>query len=287
MTTVVLAILAICLFVIFLSLKIVPQTENWLVERMGRYSRTLGAGVHIVTPFFDRIAHKENILERQLPVKSVPSITKDNVQIEVKLAILYRVTDASRAWYRIKNIDQAIETIITGIVRSTIGNSDLDDVQSNRRVLSDTIEAEIQHVTEEWGIVLTRVEILDVEVDAETRAAMQLQLNSERTRRALVREAEGKKQAANLAADAELYTAQQQAQAQRVLAEAQAYSVKTIAEAINNGGEAAINFDIKKIQAEAVKTLGSQPAAKIILLPSDLLETLSSVSSVASRLVSK
>ncbi|SFV38101.1 SPFH domain-containing protein [Hyphomicrobium facile] len=284
MTTVVLSILAICLFVIFLSLKIVPQTENWLVERMGRYSRTLSAGVHIVTPFIDRIAHKENILERQLPVKSVPSITKDNVQIEIKLAILYRVTDASRAWYRIKNIDQAIETIITGIVRSTIGNSDLDDVQSNRRVLSDTIEAEIQHVTEEWGIVLTRVEILDVEVDAETRTAMQLQLNAERTRRALVREAEGKKQAANLNADAELYTAQQQAQAQRVLADAQAYTVKTIAEAINNGGEAAINFDIKKIQAEAVKTLGSQPSTKVILLPSDLLETLSSV---ASKLVLK
>lgn len=284
MTTVVLSILAICLFVIFLSLKIVPQTENWLVERMGRYSRTLSAGVHIVTPFIDRIAHKENILERQLPVKSVPSITKDNVQIEIKLAILYRVTDASRAWYRIKNIDQAIETIITGIVRSTIGNSDLDDVQSNRRVLSDTIEAEIQHVTEEWGIVLTRVEILDVEVDAETRTAMQLQLNAERTRRALVREAEGKKQAANLNADAELYTAQQQAQAQRVLADAQAYTVKTIAEAINNGGEAAINFDIKKIQAEAVKTLGSQPSTKLILLPSDLLETLSSV---ASKLVLK
>lgn len=284
MTTVVLSILAVCLFVIFLSLKIVPQTENWLVERMGRYSRTLSAGVHIVTPFIDRIAHKENILERQLPVKSVPSITKDNVQIEIKLAILYRVTDASRAWYRIKNIDQAIETIITGIVRSTIGNSDLDDVQSNRRVLSDTIEAEIQHVTEEWGIVLTRVEILDVEVDAETRTAMQLQLNAERTRRALVREAEGKKQAANLNADAELYTAQQQAQAQRVLADAQAYTVKTIAEAINNGGEAAINFDIKKIQAEAVKTLGSQPSTKVILLPSDLLETLSSV---ASKLVLK
>jgi len=284
MTTVVLAILAICLFVIFLSLKIVPQTENWLVERMGRYNRTLGAGVHIVTPFFDRIAHRENILERQLPVKSVPSITKDNVQIEVKLAILYRVTDASRAWYRIKNIDQAIETIITGIVRSTIGNSDLDEVQSNRRVLSDTIETEIQHVTEEWGIVLTRVEIVDVEVDAETRAAMQLQLNAERTRRALVREAEGKKQAANLAADAELYTAQQQAQAQRVLADAQAYAVKAVAEAINNGGEAAINFDIKKIQAEAVKNLGTLPASKIILLPADLLDTLSSV---ASKLVSR
>lgn len=277
-------ILVVVVLVVALGLKIVPQTENWLVERLGKYNRTLTAGVHIVIPIFDRIAHKENILERQLPEKAVPSITKDNVQIEIKLAILYRVTEASRAWYRIKNIDQAIETIITGIVRSTIGHSELDDVQSNRRVLSETIESDVKHVTDEWGIVLTRVEIVDVEVDATTRAAMQLQLNAERTRRALVQEAEGKRQAANLAADGELYTAQQQAQAQRVLADAQAYAVKTVAEAINNGGEAAINFDIKKIQAEAIKTLGSQAGSKMILLPSDLLDTLSSVTS---RLISR
>jgi regulator of protease activity HflC (stomatin/prohibitin superfamily) len=277
MTIVILALVVVCAIFILLGLKIVPQTENWLVERLGKYNRTLNAGVHVIIPIFERVAHRENILERQLPVRSVPSITKDNVQIEIKLAILYRVTDASRAWYRIKNIDQAIETIITGIVRSTIGNSDLDDVQSNRRVLSETIETDIKHVTEEWGIVLTRAEIVDVEVDAETRSAMQLQLNSERTRRALVREAEGKKQAANLAADAELYTAQQQAQAQRVLADAQAYAVKVVAEAINNGGESAINFDIKKIQAEAITSLGGQPAAKMVLLPSSLLDTLSSV----------
>ncbi|WP_298222454.1 SPFH domain-containing protein [Acidocella sp.] len=281
---IILALLAAVVIFVLLGLKIVPQTENWLVERLGKYNRTLSAGVHIIIPIFDRVAHKENILERQLPVKAVPTITKDNVQIEIKLAILYRVTDASRAWYRIKNIDQAIETIITGIVRSTIGHSDLDDVQSNRRTLSETIETDIKHVTEEWGIILTRVEIVDVEVDAETRAAMQLQLNAERTRRALVREAEGKRQAANLAADAELYTAQKQAEAQMVLAKAQAFSVQAVAEAINNGGESAINFDIKKIQAEAIKTLGTQVGSKLILLPADLLDTLSSV---ASGLISK
>lgn len=277
----ILAIVCLAVVVVLLvpAIKIVPQTENWLVERLGRYSKTLSAGVHIIVPIFDRIAHRENILERQLPVKDVPSITKDNVQIAIKLAIFFRVVDAGRAWYRIQNIDQAIETIITGIVRSTIGNSDLDDVQSNRRTLSTTIEGEIKHFTEEWGIVLTRVEIVDVEVDATTRAAMQMQLNAERTRRAQVQEAEGRRQSANLAADAQLYTAQQQAQAQRVLADAQAYAVQIVAEAINKGGEAAINFDIKKIQAEAIKTLGSQPSAKLVLLPSDLLDSLSSVAS--------
>jgi regulator of protease activity HflC (stomatin/prohibitin superfamily) len=264
---------------VLLALKIVPQTDNLLIERLGKYNRTLAAGVHVIVPFFDRVAHRESILERQLPAKKVPAFTKDNVQIEITLAILYRVTDAAKAWYRIKNIDQAIETIITGIVRSTIGASDLDQVQSNRSELSLAIGNDIQHVTEEWGIHVTRVEIIDVEVDAATRTAMQRQLNAERNRRAIVTEAEGKRQAANLEADAALYTAQQEAQAQRVLADAQAYAVQTVAAAINNNGESAINFDIKKLQAEAIKALGAQSNAKFVLLPADVLETLTSVTS--------
>ena len=284
MTYVILGFLAFAVLLLLIALQIVPQTDNLLIERLGKYHRTLAAGVHIIVPLIDRVAHKESILERQLPAKKVPAFTKDNVQIEITLAILYRVTDASKAWYRIKNIDQAIETIITGIVRSTIGGSDLDQVQSNRSQLSIAIASDIQHVTDEWGIHVTRVEIVDVEVDAATRTAMQRQLNAERNRRAIVTEAEGQRQAANLQADAGLYTAQQKAQAQRVLADAQAYAVQTVAQAINNNGESAINFDIKKIQAEAVSSLASQPGSKIVLLPADLLETLSSVTT---RLVTR
>ncbi len=284
MVYVIAGFLVFCVVALFAALKIVPQTDNLLIERLGKYHRSLAAGVHVIIPFIDRVAHKESILERQLPAKKVPAFTKDNVQIEMTLATLYRVTDASRAWYRIKNIDQAIETIITGIVRSTIGASDLDQVQSNRSQLSTAIASDIQHVTDEWGIHVTRVEIIDVEVDAATRTAMQRQLNAERTRRAIVTEAEGKRQAANLEADASLYTAQQKAEAQRVLADAQAYAVQTVAQAINNNGESAINFDIKKIQADAVATLASQPGSKIVLLPADILETLSSVTT---RLISR
>ena len=279
MVFVLVGLLVLCVVTIGFALKIVPQTDNLLIERLGKYNRTLAAGVHLTIPFLDRVAHKESIIERQLPAKEVPSFTKDNVQIEVTLAILYRVTDAAKAWYRIKNIDQAVETIIIGIVRSTIGASDLDQVQSNRSALSSAIASDIQHVTDEWGIHVTRVEIIDVEVDAATRTAMQQQLNAERLRRATVTEAEGKRQAANLEADAALYTAQQGGQAQRVLADAQAYAVQTVAQAINNNGQSAINFDIKKLQAEAIKTLGSQAGSKLVLLPADLLETLTSVTS--------
>lgn len=284
MVYVILGFVFLCIVALFAALKIVPQTDNYLIERLGKYDRSLAAGAHIIIPFIDRVAHKESILERQLPAKNVPAFTKDNVQISITLAILYRVTDASKAWYRIKNIDQAIETIITGMVRSTIGSSDLDQVQSNRSQLSAAIANDIQHVTDEWGINVTRVEIVDVEVDEATRTAMQRQLNAERTRRAIVTEAEGKRQAANLEADASLYTAQQKAEAQRVLADAQAYAVQTVAQAINNNGESAINFDIKKIQADAVSTLASQPGSKIVLLPADILETLSSVTA---RLISR
>ena len=279
MVFVLVGLLVLCVDTIGFALKIVPQTDNPLIERLGKYNRTLAAGVHLTIPFLDRVAHKESVIERQLPAKKVPSFTKDNVQIEVTLAILYRVTDAAKAWYRIKNIDQAVETIIIGIVRSTIGASDLDQVQSNRSALSSAIASDIQHVTDEWGIHVTRVEIIDVEVDAATRTAMQQQLNAERLRRAIVTEAEGRRQAANLEADAALYTAQQGGQAQRVLADAQAYAVQTVAQAINNNGQSAINFDIKKLQAEAIKTLGSQAGSKLVLLPADLLETLTSVTS--------
>lgn len=273
------AISLLVLIVVFflLGIKIVPQSQHFLVERLGRYSRTLEAGLHVIVPVVETVRHRVDILERQLPTREIPSITLDNVTIEISLAILYRITEASKTMYRIQNVDQAIQTTVTGVVRSVIGKTDLDGVQSNRRQLSDSIETDLREVTGEWGIVLTRVEIIDVKVDEETKQAMQLQLNAERTRRALVRQAEGEKEAAYLKADAELYAAQKQAEARKTLADADAYAVTAVASAIAKGGDSAINFEIKKIQAEAIKALGAQNNSKLVLLPSDLLDSLSSV----------
>lgn len=191
----------------------------------------------------------------------------------MKLAILFRIIDASKAVYRIKDIEQAIQTTVTGVVRSVIGKTDLDGVQSNRRTLAESIEEELRSVTQEWGIVLSRVELVDVEVDAETKSAMQLQLNAERTRRALVRQAEGEKEAAQLKADADLYAAQRQAEARKTLADADAYAVAAVARAISADGDAAIQFEIKKIQADAVKSLGGNEGSKIVILPTDILDS--------------
>lgn len=284
METIGLGIFAFVIVYLALGIKIVPQSKNYLVERLGRYNRTLEAGFHIVIPIFEAVRHKVDILERQLPARESSTITLDNVTIAVELAILYRITDAAKSVYRIHDVDQAIQTTVTGVVRSVIGKTDLDGVQSNRRYLSDAIEEELRSVTEEWGIVLSRVEIIDVAVDEETKSAMQLQLNAERTRRAIVRQAEGEKEAKQLQADAELYTAKRNAEAKKILADADAYAVTVVAKAIENGGEAAINFEIKKIQADAIKVLGGQNNTKLVLLPADVLESLSSV---ATRLMGK
>lgn len=278
------ALLILVLVFFGLGIKIVPQSQNFVIERLGRYNRTLEAGLHIIIPVIEAVRHRVDILERQLPTSKISTITLDNVTIGIDLAILFRVVHAEKSVYRINNIDQAILTTVTGVVRSVIGKTDLDGVQSNRRSITEAIEEELRAVTEEWGIVLSRVEVIDVEVDDETRKAMQLQLNAERNRRAVVRQAEGEKEAAQLQADADLYAAQKQAEAKRVLADADAYAVNAVAKAIANGGESAINFEIKKIQAKAIESLGVSDSSKIVILPAEIVESLSSV---ASRLVSK
>jgi regulator of protease activity HflC (stomatin/prohibitin superfamily) len=285
---VLLVFVALVLVALKLGVKIVPQSENWLVERLGKFNRKLEAGLHLIIPFFESVRFKVPIQERQLPPKPINAITLDNVTISVSLAVLYRIVDASKTMYRIANVDDAIMTIVNGTVRSVIGKTDLDGVQSNRRQISEEIESDLRSVSEEWGILITRVEILEVDVDPETKQAMQLQLNAERNRRALVREAEGKKQATELDADAQLYAAQRQAEAMKITADAEAYSVSVVSQAISAGGASAVEFEIKKVQAQAVQELARGQNAKIVLLPTDVVSSLSgTLSGVVAQLSRK
>jgi regulator of protease activity HflC (stomatin/prohibitin superfamily) len=284
-TIVYIAFLVLILFALKGSIKIVPQSENWLVERLGKYNRNLEAGLHLTIPFFESVRYKVQIQERQLPPKPINAITQDNVTIEISLAVLYRITDASKTMYRIADVDAAILTIVNGTVRSVLGKTDLDGVQSNRRHLANEIETELQEVSEEWGVKLTRVEITEVDVDDETKSAMQQQLNAERKRRGSVTEAEGRKQATQLDADAKLYAAEKEAMAKKILADAEAYAVSSVSKAIADGGASAVEFEIKKIQANAIQELSKGSNAKIVLVPSDVLSSLSgTIGRIASKL---
>lgn len=267
--------LVIALFIIlciFLGVRIVPQSEKHVVERFGRLRSVLGPGINFIVPFLDRVAHKISVLERQLPTHKQDAITADNVLVTVDTSVFYRITEPEKTVYRIRDVDAAIATTVAGIVRAEIGTMDLDHVQSNRATLIEKIKGALANVVDDWGIEVTRVEILDVNLDEATRAAMLQQLNAERARRAQVTEAEGKKRAVELNADAELYAAEQAAKARRVTADAEAYATSAIAAAIRDNGLEAAQFQVALKQVEALTAVGQGAGKQTIIVPANALE---------------
>ncbi|WP_146346882.1 SPFH domain-containing protein [Phaeobacter marinintestinus] len=258
--------------IILRGIKIVPQSEKYVVERFGRLHAVLGPGINFIVPFLDYVAHRVSILERQLPTASQDAITSDNVLVQVDTSVFYRILEPEKTVYRIRDVDGAIATTVAGIVRAEIGKMDLDEVQSNRDQLITAIKAAVEDAVDDWGIQVTRAEILDVNLDQATRDAMLQQLNAERARRAQVTEAEGTRRSVELAADAELYAAEQTAKARRIEAEAEAYATEVVAKAIQQHGIEAAQYQIALKQVEALNALGNGDGKQTILVPSQALE---------------
>ena len=280
-----LVFLGLAVLLAFKSVAIVPQSDEYVVERFGRYRATLAAGINLLVPFLDRVAHKVQILERQLDAFVVSVITRDNVEIELETTVFFRVINASKSVYRIKDVPLALRTTAESIIRSAAGKLELDEVQSSRQKMNEEILQNLREASEVWGLEITRSEITDVRVDEATKEAQRQQLNAERERRATVARAEGERQRVELQADGELYEAQKHADAIRLTADAEAYAVikkaeadaeqtRVIAEAISQDGQPAIDFEILKRQVEAIGLLASSNNAKTIVLPSDVTKTI-------------
>lgn len=264
---------AILIIILILKgVRIVPQSEKHVVERFGRLQSVLGPGINFIIPLLDTVRHTISILERQLPTASQDAITRDNVLVQVDTSVFYRITEPEKTVYRIRDVDGAISTTVAGIVRAEIGKMDLDEVQSNRAQLIATIKASVEDAVDDWGIEVTRAEILDVNLDQATRDAMLQQLNAERARRAQVTEAEGQRRAVELAADAELYAAEQHAKARRIEAEAEAYATEVVAKAIQENGIQAAQYQVALKQVEALNTLGAGDGKQTIVVPAQALE---------------
>ena len=278
-----LAILII--YVVYLGIKIVPQSKVFVIERFGKFTRILESGLSIIIPFVDRVAFRVDILERQLPPFKMSVITEDNVEVELVSTVFFRVLDAAKSVYRIRNIDLAIENTAISIIRSAAGKLELDDLQSSREAMNQEIAARLTKAAEVWGVEVTRTEILDVLVDEKTKESQRQQLNAERERRATIAKAEGDKRSVELKADAELYEAQKQAEAVKVQADADAYAVKIkaeadaeqtrlIAEAIKNDGQPAINYEIMKRQVDGLAEVASSNQTKTLVVPTDITKAL-------------
>ncbi|MBO9477485.1 SPFH/Band 7/PHB domain protein [Shimia sp. R11_0] len=270
---IVILLAAVFLIVVVLKgVRIVPQSEKHVVERFGRLHSVLGPGINFVVPFLDVVRHQISILERQLPNATQDAITKDNVLVQIDTSVFYRILEPEKTVYRIRDVDGAIATTVAGIVRAEIGKMDLDEVQSNRANLIASIQSSVETAVDDWGIEVTRAEILDVNLDQATRDAMLQQLNAERARRAQVTEAEGQKRAVELQADAELYAAEQTAKARRIGAEAEAYATGVVAQAIKENGLEAAQYQVALKQVEALNALGNGDGKQTIVLPAAALE---------------
>ena len=287
-STVSIVLVVLIIYVIYLGIKIVPQSKVYVVERFGKFTKILESGLSIIVPFIDRVAFKVDILERQLPPFKMSVITEDNVEVELVSTVFFRVLDAAKSVYRIRNIDLAIENTAISVIRSAAGKLQLDDLQSSREAMNQEIATRLSKAAEVWGVEVTRTEILDVLVDEKTKESQRQQLNAERERRAAIARAKGDKRSIELKADAELYEAEKQAEAVKVAADADAYAVKIkaeadaeqtrlVAEAINNDGQPAINFEIMKRQVDGLSQLASSNQTKTLVIPSDITKALGTI----------
>ena len=263
------------IIMVFKGVKLVPQTQVFLIERFGKYRTTLNAGLNWIIPFLDRVSNKVDILERQLPQQSISVITKDNVEIVLITIVFLRVIDASKAIYRIQDMSSAVDNAATSLARSMGGELVLDDIQTSRQIINDRIKENLSKAAEIWGVEITRTEIVVV-FDEETRAAQRTLLNAEREKRARIASAEGEKRSKELIADADLYAAKQKAEGIRAIAEAESYQTEIIAKAIADMGEPAIRFEILKRQVEGLSQIASSGNTNTLIIPSEITGILGS-----------
>ena len=263
------------IIMVFKGVKLVPQTQVFLIERFGKYRHTLNAGLNWIIPFLDRVSNKVDILERQLPQQSISVITKDNVEIVLITIVFLRVIDASKAIYRIQDMSSAVDNAATSLARSMGGELVLDDIQTSRQIINDRIKENLSKAAEIWGVEITRTEIVVV-FDEETRAAQRTLLNAEREKRARIASAEGEKRSKELTADADLYAAKQKAEGIRAIAEAESYQTEIIAKAIADMGEPAIRFEILKRQVEGLSQIASSGNTNTLIIPSEITGILGS-----------
>ncbi|HIB21858.1 MAG TPA: SPFH/Band 7/PHB domain protein [Rhodospirillales bacterium] len=293
-TVITLLIFLLAIVSIYKGIKVVPQSKVFIVERFGKFTRTLAAGLNFIVPFLDSVAHKISILERQLPEFRISVITKDNVEVQLEATVFYRLVDAAASVYRIQDIDAAIHTAATSIVRSAAGKLELDELQSSRESMNEEIATNLQEAATIWGIEITRTEITDVVIDDETKSAQRQQLNAERERRAAIARAEGDKRSVELSAEAKLYEAEKEAEAIRITADAEAYAIEVeakanaeqtrlIAAAILDNGQPAINFEILKRQIEALGNVASGESTKTVIIPSEITGVIGSIETLMSQ----
>ena len=275
---VVVALAFLVLLVLYLGIKIVPQGNQWTVERFGRYRATLRPGLNLIIPFVDLVGHRINVQEQVLEIPSQNVITKDNATVVVDGVVFYLIMAPEQAAYQVADLNLAITALALTNIRTAMGALDLDEVLSRRDDINSRLLSVLDAATQPWGTKITRVELKDVRPPDDVVASMAKQLNADREKRARILEAEGfrqsailkaegEKQAQILAAEGRVEAAKRDAEARERLAEAEAKATSLVSDAVGSGNTQALNYFIAQKYVEALHAIGTGPNAKLVMLP--------------------
>ncbi len=257
---VVVGLIILLLLLLFSNVKVVPQKQAFIIERLGKYQKTLRAGFHILTPFVEKVSYKHTLKEQAIDVASQTCITKDNVAVEVDGILYMQVMDPEKASYGIDNYIFATSQLAQTTMRSVIGKLELDRSFEERENINAAVVAAVDSASDPWGIKVTRYEIKNIVPPPSVKEAMEKQMRAEREKRAVIAESEGQKQATINRAEADRKQMELQSEGNKIrqineatgkaseitqIAEATAEGIERIASSINkSGGAEAVNLRI-------------------------------------------
>jgi regulator of protease activity HflC (stomatin/prohibitin superfamily) len=280
--------LAVVLFVLLAlarTVRIVPQATARVVERLGRYHRTLTPGLSLVVPFVDRLRPSLDLREQVVSFPPQPVITEDNLVVNIDSVIYYQVTDAKAATYEIANYIQAIEQLTVTTLRNVIGGMALERTLTSRDEINSQLRGVLDDATGKWGIRVNRVELKSVDPPASIQDSMEKQMRADREKRAAILAAEGQKQAAILAAEGEQQAAVLRATGQRdaaiLEAEGQAKAIGTVFEAIHAGNPDPQLLAYQYVQA--LPQIAQGESNKVWIIPAEFQRALGQIGSKADK----
>ena len=289
-TSVVLILLALVLA--YNIIKIVPQSEMWVVERLGKYNKTLQPGLSVLIPFIERVVNRVNMKEILIDIPQQDIISKDNASVSIDAVCFIRITDPYKATYQVDNLEYAIENLALVNIRNELGKMELDEILSSREVLNSAITNQIDDATNPWGVKVQRVDIKELEPARSIKETMEKQIKAEREKRAeiltaesikksKILQAEGENQSIILRAEAEKREAELRAEAREREAEAEAKATKMLSEAIKNGDDKAINYFIAQKYTKALENIGSSNNSKLVLMPLEASNLIGSIAGIS------
>jgi regulator of protease activity HflC (stomatin/prohibitin superfamily) len=282
---VVLVLAFVVLVVLARTIRIVPQARAGIIERLGRYNRTLNPGLAIVVPFIDRLRPLIDLREQVVSFAPQPVITEDNLVVSIDTVIYYQVTDAKAATYEIANFIQAIEQLTVTTLRNVIGGLALEKTLTSRDEVNQQLRGVLDEATGKWGIRVNRVELKAIDPPASVQESMEKQMRADREKRAAILQAEGQKQAAILTAEGEKQAAVLRAEGQReatiLRAEGEAKAIDTVFTAIHAGNPDPQLLAYQYVQA--LPQIAQGASNKVWIVPAEFQRALGRIGSSGSK----